>query len=302
MRIAFKIHSTTGNTKLVADYAAGWFRNQGQRVSTRNIELNFGYEELDSADLLVLACPTMYFRPTLVMEKFVQGLPSLPDGERRPVFLLGTCMGEPGAHFPLLTEALEPKGWKTMGAHWVVCPSNYPTYRALVKPLERISAVKPYLSRRPAFLRPLWWFLWPGEEPDESDREELDSALRQLMHVLESHGMSTQPLRDHPVKVSRVGGFLGRRISSDMFDRIVRPRIDRARCESCGLCVETCPAGIFSRSAVNEIFISGGGCTGCFACYNMCPNGAVSAMATPAGKGMYKGPTESMKLLFTPPG
>ncbi len=302
MHISLFIHSTTGNTETVARYTAGWLKNRGHTVITQDLVKNPSCPDLRTTDLLIPASPTMYFRPTLVMERFVAALPVLPKGEIKPAFLLGTCAGEPGDHFSALARMLEPKGWKTVGAHWVPCASNYPTHLAAVRFLQNASWLRSYLENKFKPLQPLLWTLWPNVDPDEGDREELDSALRGLCHNLMFHSI----LDDHfrPMERyarSRVCSFLGKTMPMDCFDKMVGIKIDEDRCDKCNICVENCPTGTLSSENPHLAPRVGSGCTGCFACYNLCPKHAISAVATPQGKGVYKGPSENMRKLFAPP-
>ena len=303
MNITILLHSTTGNTRLIARYASKWLQKRGHDVHLVDIHSTPPPPQpenmdLSDTDLLVVANPSMYFRPTVAMERFVSRLPAREEGEPRAAFLLGTCMGEPGAHFALLAETLEPKGWPVIGAHWVLCPSNYPTHLAAVKRLQGLSMLRPRLDHHLRALRPLWWSLWPDGEPDEGDREELDSALRGLLHTLRHHDLT--PLRPNDLyRGIPTCNAQGRLFPVELLDRIVGIEVLEDACVRCGACVRACPAGVLTHPSPEGLPEVGTGCMGCFACYNACPEAALKAVATPPGRGVYKGPSPSMRALFS---
>lgn len=297
MRIRIVLHSTTGNTRLVTRYAAGWLKTRGHTVKIHDIVGRPEPPALDDTDLLVVACPTMYFRPTLAMERFVARLPSVPEGGRRPAWLLGTCMGEPGAHFALLAEQLDYKGWRVVGAHWVLSPSNYPTHLVWMSHLRLTAGLRPLLDRLTPALRPLWWTIWPSGESGERDRLKLDRALERLLARAEGD-LDQVPAPNSLYRGIPACNTTGRLFPKELIDQMVRIRIDPARCTRCGTCVKHCPVGVITQESEDALPRVGTGCTGCFACYNHCADHAISAIATPAGRGVYPGPGPSMREVF----
>jgi NAD-dependent dihydropyrimidine dehydrogenase PreA subunit len=303
MKIQIVLHSTTGNTRLVTRYAAGWLAAAGHDCAIHDIVRHPEPPAMDDVDLLVVAGPTMYFRPTLAMERFVARLPNVPAEQRKPAVLLGTCMGEPGAHFALQAEQLAYKGWAVLGAHWVLCPSNYPTHLAGMRPIHFSAGLEPLLSRMSRLLRPLWWTIWPlaGGEPDHVDRDKLDRFLERMLRKVAAGALHDTPAPNHLYRGIPTCNSMGRLFPYHLVDDMVKITIASERCSRCGNCVRVCPVGIVTRDHDEQVPRVGRGCSGCFACYNHCSDDAISAIATPAGKGTYHGPSPTMRALFKRP-
>lgn len=55
------------------------------------------------------------------------------------------------------------------------------------------------------------------------------------------------------------------------------PRIDRARCDGCGICIFRCGADCFAFDAKRYIayLANGKACVDCFICEEVCPEAAI---------------------------
>jgi ferredoxin len=299
MKILLLVHSSTGNTRLVARFAARHLERQGHDV----LFAGKGPEpppDPRGFDLVGVASPTMYFRPMLAVESWLERLPDRPD-EHRPAFLLATCAGEPGAHFELQARQLARKGLRTVDAHWVPMPSNWPPHRVLSRHLEPALPLGRLLSTGP--LRPLrvgWGFLWTElTEPDARDRAELEAFLDRLPKHCRT-AADTAPDRLYQPWLPGTG-YVGRTIGPREMRKATQVRIDSAACRRCGACVRACPSGCLGKPEADRPPVVGDGCTGCWACYNRCPHGALAGWATPAGTGRYRGPSPATRALFDAP-
>jgi ferredoxin len=301
MNILVLLHSTTGNTRLVARYAVARMRSAGHAVTLHDIVARPSPPELTGVDLVAVVCPTMYFRPTIAMERFVARMPSAP-GRRLPALLLCTCGGMPGAHFSLLAEWLRHKDLVTLGAHSVIAPSNWPPHVWAAKPLRPAEGLGRLASRAARGLRPLWALFWPdaSAETDEEDRAELDTWLDGLLARAATGRLDDAP---EPRTLNSRLPFTpltGRFFPEDAPDLIVGLRIDPERCSRCGTCLHACPSGTLTRATQEDAPTVGRWCTGCFACYNRCSTGAISAYGAPGGEAQYPGPSDAMKAVFAP--
>jgi ferredoxin len=68
----------------------------------------------------------------------------------------------------------------------------------------------------------------------------------------------------------------------------VRPELDRSLCESCGACIEACPAGAIRGGDVPHI--DGSHCIGCLCCVEVCPTGALTPKGGPLARFFGIGP------------
>lgn len=296
MRFHVLVHSSTGNTALLAELAQRHLEHNGHKVSRQNIQTHPDLTTLEF-DVLVVASPTMYFRGSFAMERFLRRMQASPS--ERPAILLATAAGETGAHFPIQGELLGRKGYFVVGAHWVISPSNYPLQRAAValgQPLvDRGKGLADLLKARVRQVRLLTsTFFDDHGEPDLDDLREVASFLD---GVLASLPRASRDLAVHPSKLrsNRWGTVtLGRLLTQERVSHIGL-RVDGDRCVACGMCASVCPveAVVLEKGAMKPVF--GSGCTGCYACFNHCPSGAISVTGAPRGLGRYRGPSRAMR-------
>ncbi len=299
MKITILLHSTTGNTKLVTRYAAGWLRSQGHDCQIHDVTKEKEPLDLGGVDLLGVACPTMYFRPTYVMERYVINLARSP--EPRPAFLLGTAGGDPGSHFTILADALAAKRYITLGAHWMVFPNNWPVHRGLVGGLHVMEPLAALTAHRYPKSVAALALLWPDlgiSGPD--DLPKLEEFLSEMVRRAEAgdlRGASHKELLPGLMAFA----LMGRMITREQMEVGTSIEIDASRCSHCGTCVKICPADCISQEHDEAVPAVGRGCTGCWACFNHCPEGAMAGWHTPAGQGQYRRPPPDIRSLFRPP-
>ncbi len=56
---------------------------------------------------------------------------------------------------------------------------------------------------------------------------------------------------------------------------MVKIQVDYTRCDLCGLCIEYCPAHVFSSSG-GRLVVDDERCVECYACIPLCPQKAIS--------------------------
>jgi Pyruvate/2-oxoacid:ferredoxin oxidoreductase delta subunit/flavodoxin len=306
MKILLFLHSTTGNTRLIVRYAADRLRRAGHECELRDITRHPkppSGAELSEHDLLGFACPTMYWRPTVTMERFAARLPDAGEAGSapRPVFQLATAGGEAGAHFALLAEQLAHKGWVTLGAHMVPMVNNWPPHRALSARIPFAQTLAGALDRSRPVLRPELSLLWPDVgEPKEHHRDRLADFLDRMVDRAERRALSEAPAPTDLWRSNRVMHAIGRLMTVEQMRQGTRIQIDPCRCTRCGTCVRLCPAQCLTRKSELDVPRLGDNCTGCWTCYNHCPDRAISGWASPQGAGRYEGPAPASRALFRP--
>jgi NAD-dependent dihydropyrimidine dehydrogenase PreA subunit len=300
MKIIILLHSTTGNTKLVARYAAGWLRNEGHECVVHDVTREKEPPAVDQFDLLGVACPTTYFRPSYVMERYVLNLPRA--AARKPAFLLGTAGGDPGSHFTILADALALKGYVALGAHWMVFPNNWPVHRFAVQRFHLAEPLGALVTHRYPKSRPWLGTLWPdlgvfGRE----DVPKLERFLDGMVARATSSDLRRPPNPKSFHRGSKLFALSGLMIGRREMETATAIFIDRTKCSACGTCVNTCPVGCITRSDDDSVPTVGNGCTGCWSCFNHCPDGAIGGWNTPPGRGRYRGPSTDVRSLLTLP-
>ena len=305
MRFKILLHSTTGNTRLIARHTLYYAESKGHHCEIVDLVRHPEPPDLAEVDCLVVACPTMYFRPTFAMEGYLTRIPNLPPGEKKPAFLLATCGGEPGAQFAIEAEILAHKGYVTLGAHWVLAPPNWPTHlqylehlqwtRPLGRMLHQIAQKTPYELE----IRTVLGFLWPeAAESNHQDCQKLEAFLERMLQQASSGDLSQAPTPGklhHGIPSTQT---LGRITTLENLSSNLHLKIEPSRCSNCGTCVRLCPVGVIRQPHEEAPPVIGEGCTICWACFNNCPDGAISASGTTAGKGQYKGPSSNMRQVF----
>lgn len=299
MKCTILLHSATGNTRLVARFAARRLTEAGHRCVLHDVASDPEPPDCGDVDLLGVASPTNYFGQSRVMEQFLDRLPPVEDGPRM-AFLLGTCSGEPGAHFVTQAEHLGRLGWTTLGARAVNFPDSWPPHRAITKPLSFTASIGKALGAKVSPLRMLLSLPYPDiAQPSHRTVSRLgrfiDRVARQAAVRDHLAAVSPQELaQDRPPGMVR----LGRAVTLEWIRRCTDIRIDTHRCSRCGNCVALCPPGCLTRDDDQAIPQVSDTCVGCWACYQHCPEDAISGWHAPAGKGRYGGPSHAIIETF----
>ncbi len=296
MKCTILLHSATGNTRLVAEFASRRLSEAGHQCVLHDVVAAPEPPDCSQVDLLVVACPTNYFGQSRVMQQFLDRMPPTPAPEDRPprlAFQLGTCGGEPGAHFVTQAEQLQRLGWLTLGARTVSFPDSWPPHRAIAKPLSFTAAIGHALGAKLAPLRGLLSLPYPDiHQPTHRTVSRLGRFINRVARraAVRDHLAAQSPedlARDRP----RALVHLGRAMTLEKIRHATDIRIDAQRCTRCSTCVDQCPSGCLTREDDQAVPRVGTTCVGCWACYQHCPSDAISGWHAPAVQGRYNGPT-----------
>ena len=311
MRCLILMHSSTGNTRVVTQYARRFLQARGVQCELHMVGRHPGPVDLTGVDLLGVAFPVMYFHPTLAMKAAVAAMENLRPG--LPAFVLSTAAGDPGAALHVMVEQLEERGCLCLEAHWVLCPSNYPIHRGPLDALERTPVVRRLHGLSRAAMRRVWR-RWPSLRPVmalaykdamipvELDRRWLDEFLDTVL-ARQRDAEAGRPVPRPDLERHTHGPLIwsGRMTPPEKVAGMIGLSVAPERCTACGLCTSVCPADCVLPDD-HGVPRFGAGCTGCYACYNACEEGAISAVGTPHGVGRYPGPPSRMRELFRKPG
>jgi ferredoxin len=301
MRCTILLHSTTGNTRLVARWARDSLEDRGHTCQLYDIGKRKGELDLDGIDLLGVACPTMYFRPTYAMERFIARMP-VASGGPKPAFMLATNAGDTGSHFSLLANQLSHKDYVAIDAHAVRFPSNWPPRRSLVSPFESAGPIAELVAEALPRSRPYLTFFWPDlSDASSSSPEKIEDFLDRA--VGRAEGMLASGHMGELQEVSFPSGppmtvMAGRLLDVYKMRKATSIAIERDTCTRCGTCVLVCPVGCLTRASDEDVPLVGDNCTGCWACFNKCPEGSISGFGSKPGRGQYRGPSQRARELF----
>ena len=178
----------------------------------------------------------------------VDYLNNMPPGNGRKLFFVGDCCAFTGDTGLVWKKTLGEKGYDVFYLDHIIMPTN------LNIPYLPENAIK----RVPA-----------GEELEKI----LGRAKKKLEQVCDSI-LKGETRTEGRGPVSRLFGFLQRKLywTADWY----KPRfsVDRDKCLKCGLCYRVCPTGNITRSEEGEISFDGK-CILCVKCFNLCPANAV---------------------------
>jgi NAD-dependent dihydropyrimidine dehydrogenase PreA subunit len=193
---------------------------------------------------LGLAFPVACFSTYPTVWRFIE---SLPAGDGRDAFAIGTCGGFPGGMQGPLGKILRKKGYNPIAAKFFVMPSNYANKNIPVE--KNALRIENALLEAKDFASGLLkgQTEWRGGIP----------LLSNLMYRL---GQTRKPW--------------------DFFYRVFPIAADREKCSRCGRCVKICPAQAVKMDdwPVVEPKL----CESCQRCVGFCPAGALRVPGKPA--------------------
>jgi flavodoxin/ferredoxin len=241
--------SQGGTTALVAENIASGLRSAEYEVDLCNIS-DGAPPAVDGYGLLGVGLPVYYYRPPFNIADYLR---ELPDLEGLPVFVFvlhGTYRFDAGT---AVRRSLARKGGREVG--------YFHSYG-----LERWVG---YLNEGYVF------------SPDHPRDDELSRAVAFGREVAAhaAGGEYRRPPDDAPPSpVYRLERFVTNRwLAEQLYSRLFR--VDAAKCNSCGVCLDRCPNGNISRDR-NGRPVWGRNCLLCLTCEMECPQRAVSSPAS----------------------
>ena len=256
--VEFFVFSGTGNSLLIARVMAEILKQEGISVRLRSMDEPFS-GAISEETAIGLAFPVACFTTYPSVWRFIA---SMPEGEGREVFMIGTCGGFSGGMQGPLRKALTRKGYKTIAAKFCVMPGNY-NNKTLPRDKNAARVEKALLEAR-SFAYDLMkgGTEWSGGTP----------LFSRLLYLL---GQTRKPW--------------------DVFYKMFPIEVDREKCTRCGRCVNECPA----KAIEMEDFpvIDPKTCESCQRCVGFCPVGALHDPRKPAEP--YRAmPYEEFKAAF----
>ncbi|HOP62372.1 MAG TPA: EFR1 family ferrodoxin [Spirochaetota bacterium] len=202
--------------------------------------------EIDSYDLIGIGFPVYIFRVPFLVKKFLKDLPDL-KGKPFFVFMLyGTIRGTAGNN---ARRILEKKGGREVGYSHYTGDDIYIGYLK-----------KGYLF-----------------SPGHPVKKEINRAYRfggEIADILNGKAYSKPPYESLPGIVFSIERML---TIKPLINYLYRPffRVDRVKCNKCGICVKNCPTGNI-RLGNNGYPLFGKNCICCWYCEMKCPAEAIT--------------------------
>lgn len=240
--------SVSGTTEKVAESISAGLRCGGWQVDLRRLD-ETAPVTFEDYGLLGIGYPTHHCRPPYPVTSYLRRLTHLDE---LPVFVFLTYGFEPGDAGNLVRRALRQKGGWELGYH------------------KRRGAARflGYLKEG---------YLFSPEAPSEEDLAWSKRFGKTVAARVAVGGAGYERLPEDPAPraVDRVEGFLSNHVlTKAMYSRFFH--LDFARCTSCGLCMEQCPAGNITADSEGKP-IWGHDCLLCSNCERVCPENAISS-------------------------
>lgn len=245
MKYLIYYFSATGNTKHAIDRIAESLEKNGHEIKTVSINNETNYSDLAECDRLIFAVPVLAWSAPDFVQKFMHTLPKT-NKEIRTAILC--CDGGNGFQAPLQAKRiLDRRGYSVFLTGMISYPEN--------------------------------WKQCAMTMPKEKRAECVDQGDVALTHYIENllSGKSTYhtiSMKAHILSWIAGQGFrlFGRRFLGKL-------HIADDDCNSCGLCVKTCPVDAihFSGKAKNAKPYWNLQCESCNRCLNICPKNAINS-------------------------
>jgi ferredoxin len=242
--VEFFVFTGTGNSLLAARTMAEVLRQEGLSVRLHSMDKPCP-EVLREESAVGLALPVACFSTYPTVWRFVD---SMPPGEGREVFMLGTCGGVSGGMQGPLREILSKKGYKPIAAKIVVMPGNY---NNKTLPVEKNTA---RVEKATLEARSFAYELLKGERQWGGGIPLLSSFCYRL-------GQTRKPW--------------------NLFYKIFPIAADFAKCVRCKRCVDECPSKAIRMEESGPV-IDPKVCESCQRCVGFCPTGAMRVPGKPA--------------------
>lgn len=240
--IAIYYFSGTGNTLFISDLFRKNFSLKSISVDLMSIENIEVVSSQGKYDMLVVSFPVHAFKAPILVEDFVKNLP--PTTTKKPILLLASCGGMPGASFSILNKILLKKGYHIASNFYYSMPDNvsFMFSKDLVSEkeiMEKVSSAK---------------------EKVEKDFNSLFSGKEVIIK-------------------SNIFKKLFSKIVFNFFSKSLKKSkwvVDYNKCIFCEICSKNCPTqNITVKKQKREVKFSDK-CIMCTKCYNLCPVNAIN--------------------------
>jgi ferredoxin/ribosomal protein S18 acetylase RimI-like enzyme len=245
--VEFFVFTGTGNSLLAAQAVAEVLRQEGASVHLHSMDEPCP-RSFDEESAVGLAFPVACFSTYPTVWRFIE---SMPAGEGREVFMLGTCGGAPGGMQGPLRKILTKKGYKTIAAKIFIMPGNY---NNKTLPAEKNAA---RVEKSLLAMRSFAYDLLKGETKWSGGIPVLSAFMYRL-------GQTRKPW--------------------NFFYKLFPIAVDSEKCTRCKRCAKECPEKAISMDDANGGYpaVDPKLCESCQRCVGFCPAEALHVPGKPA--------------------
>lgn len=243
--IDFYFFSGTGNTLLVAKKMSEVFQSKGHEVNLKRIE-NSMSDDVNTDCTIGLGFPVAIMSTYDLVWKFIN---QLPDVDGTEIFMVDTLGGYSGGIVGPLKSILESKGYKTIGACEIIMPLN------------------------------IFYIQDKTTNTEKVEKGLLKAENYALSLVNNESNWGHFPVVPDIMKfISKIGIRL---TATTAHQKILKFKVDKSRCDKCGICRDICPTNNIKMDEYPSI---GNSCEYCMRCVSMCPFNAMVSIFTYHGK------------------
>ena len=238
------VFSGTGNSLLAAQACAEVLKSEKVSVRIRSMDQPCP-KNLSIETAIGLAFPVACFSTYPTVWRFIE---TMPAGEGREIFVIGTSGGAPFGMQGPLRKILSKKGYKPVGARFLTMPGNY--NNKTLNTQKNAARVSKSMLGAQSFAYDL-----------------LNGNARWKSGI--------------PV-LSSLAHWLGQtRTPWNLFYKVFPISVDKEKCIRCKRCVNNCPSGAITLKeefpAVERLL-----CESCQRCVGFCPQSALHVPGKPA--------------------
>jgi ferredoxin/flavodoxin len=242
-RIKVYYFSGTGNTQLVAGKIVETFERRGFTAALFSME-DAGPIVIDDDEIIGIGFPVAVFTTFPIVFRFLERIaPAQGNGAFVFDTLAGTSMG---GIIGRMKRILRGKGFTPLGCREFRMPPNI-------------------------------FFHYPEPKCRERISKSLALAERFVDELIAGKGRWKEiPLLSY--LLPHLSGSIYNLTQSRWHQRNLKMKLDRAKCNSCGICAEKCP---LNNIEIGDTAVIGDRCQYCFRCAGICPRGAIHGVASP---------------------
>ncbi len=256
--------SATGNTKFVAQSIKQAMEKRWVKTTLYDIDTLDKMPDISDVEYVGLGYPVHFFTIPPLMEKFAWSLPNALENQKAFVFATYGLTGVKAIEQGVII--LDTKIYEIRRSRGFVMPDNFTPSPIMYWAKPREDVIKKCFQRA---------------------EEEADFFVAE---ILTGEVDVEAPFGFLGDVLSSVVGFLFKNYIANMWGRMFKVT---EKCNSCGLCASTCPAGNIHMVDGEPIYSDH--CVLCCRCINICPQKAIEHPLAPYKSFQYKAPN------FIPP-